>query len=96
MSEYLILKSPHGFTLESGNMVYVIIHYKPSVDHRNRITDIGIEIKVNKNNYHSSLMPKIHQLVKEANEELKSLNSIFKGSKLEVFNARASFPKDAQ
>lgn len=94
--DFIVIKSTHGYSLENGNTVYVLIHFKPSVNHLNRIQDIGIEIKVNKSSYHSSLMPKIHQLVVEANEELSRLNSEFKGTKLDIFNARVSLPNAAQ
>jgi len=87
--DYLINKSSLGFSLENGNTVYLAIGYLVSLDSKGRITDIGISITVNKEKYHSSLLPLIHQMVKDANEEIIGLNRIYGGRKLDVFNSRA-------
>lgn len=94
--DYIIKKSNHCVTLESGNTTYLMISFKPSLNHMDRIQDIGIMVQVNKKEYHSSILPKITQLLSEVNSELLVLNSLFKGRLVEEFNTRSSLPNEAQ
>jgi hypothetical protein len=94
--DYEVKKTPHCVSLENGNTIYLLISFKPSVNHLDRIQDIGIVIQVNKREFHSSLMPKINQLIVEANSELKLLNSRFKGCDVSEFDARFVLPNEAQ
>jgi hypothetical protein len=96
MKDYIVLKDSNGITLENGNTVYMMIHWCPSVDAKGRIVDIGVSVKVNKAHYHSSLMAKIDQLVREANEELLKLNLEFADKDIDLFNSRASRSNAAQ
>ncbi len=86
--DYIVIKTSSGLTLESGNTVYMAIQYLPSADNSGKIVDVGINIQVNKKNYHSYLMAKIEHLVQEANKELLKLNLEYQGQDINTFNAK--------
>ena len=88
MMDYIVIKSLNSICLVNGNTVYICIYFKPSVNNKDKITDIGVEIEVNKSCYHSRLMPIIHQLASEAEEEVLRLNSEFRGKSLSTFTLR--------
>ncbi len=86
--DFKIVKDRLGLALINGNTAHIVVNYLPSLNHLERVQDVGIEIVVNKKSYHGSLAPMVAKLFKEAESEAKALATQFSGKHISLFNNR--------
>jgi hypothetical protein len=83
-----LIKNRFGIYLMDGENVRIGIDYLLSLNHLNRIQDIGYEILVYKANHHSSMASIMVKFFKQVEEEVILLSKIYKGKDRELFYSR--------